>query len=318
MTFSHVPTGGVQAILDAHPNETVIIDGTGYRPAIPNPGSGSCARPPAQSATFDPAQLSDAELASYGLPPHPTGPGATPAHLAAWAAAVRSSKHRVCTGRPLFDALTGGAIEATSNYSKYQAGNIDNGTTFSWVSADWTIPSVAHSNCNVKSLVWTGIGDDTSNVIQGGTGQDVGVIPFCITDYYLWYDDWPNDPNLIREYSANSGDSVFGETYTPNCEYVVDSTTNNYFQLCKGPNVTNTDADFIVERPSGFNGTYWGLSNFGSVLIYNTNTSNGNPDTSTHYWLMMTTDGTSGGSRCAHDGAWVGEQFYVYWDRSCN
>jgi hypothetical protein len=34
--------------------------------------------------------------------------------------------------------------------------------------------------------------------------------------------------------------------------------------------------------------------------------------------MMMTTDGTSAGSRCAHDDSWVGEQFCVYWDRNCN
>jgi hypothetical protein len=67
-----------------------------------------------------------------------------------------------------------------------------------------------------------------------------------------------------------------------------------------------------VERPNGAFGP-WGLSNFGSMLLYNTNTSNGNADTSQHYGLWMVNNGT-----CASPGPWVGEQFTVTWKSYCS
>jgi hypothetical protein len=51
------------------------------------------------------------------------------------------------------------------------------------------------------------------------------------------------------------------------------------------------------------------------VLIYNTDTSDGDADGSSHDGIWMI---DSNGNACASPGAWSGEQFYVYWDATCN
>jgi hypothetical protein len=315
LTFNNVAQDQVQATLDAHANESVVVNGVGYGPAYTIPGSGTCAQPPAQSKAFDRAHLSDATLASYGLPPHPTGPGATATAIASWTQAVQSAKKRVCTARPVFDGPTGRPVVANS-YSINYSGYIDNhaGTTYSWVSANWKVPSVSSSNWNKKSVVWTGLGADGAYMIQGGTGSDVSIIG--IQSYYAWYSDSSHSYQAQSVFNVSVNDLMYSDTYTPNCEDIQDDTTGVYSIDCHGPNASTGDADFIVERPS-FNGGYWGLAKFGTVTITSTSDSQTDPDGDTHYGINMTTTGGSGGTACASPGSWVNEAFTVTWQSYC-
>jgi hypothetical protein len=53
---------------------------------------------------------------------------------------------------------------------------------------------------------------------------------------------------------------------------------------------------------------------FGSVLIYNTASSQGDPDGDSRVYIELE---NGSGTLCADASGWTSEQFYVYWQNYC-
>lgn len=153
-----------------------------------------CLQPP---ANVDLTTLSDAQLALYGLPPHPR----TADRLAWWQNTLRNTKHRACTatgsmrkyeipqaGRMLSPQFAGYAN------SNIWAGVVDTGSGYQAVSGNWDQPPIG-TNGPSSAYVWVGVGGaygivpNDGPLVQAGTdsyyflNQDTGKYEFVYDDF---------------------------------------------------------------------------------------------------------------------------------------
>lgn len=315
LNLGSVPANNVQTLLDAHTNQSVVVNGTGFGPQTATPNSGSCAQAPAQSATFDRTKLSDAQLAYYGLPPRPKGKSATKQHLATWTNIVTHQKLRVCTGRALFDPTTGKPISFDTNY--HYAGNIDKNSSYEFTDVYATVGVAClspNSDYDTYSGFWTGIGADGglfSELKQGGTAQNVDSRGNDV--YHVWSESVPYQQSAIYHFGVWCGDQIFLETYGQNCQYIYDNRNGESNTDCSGPAATWTDADFIVERPP-VSGADSYLADFGWMNFIGTGTNVGDPESLDHFGIWMQNNGHA----CASPGSWTSDYFKVTWNGYCN
>jgi hypothetical protein len=169
------------------------------RPATSN-GNGPVFYP-GPPAGFDPEAVSDAELAQYGLPPHPDR--SEPALYDHWKKLVTAPTTRLTNLTVETTNVVNGIIldrqdqgyvgNATatnsSNWSGY-AVTAANGTfkaNDSFVYGQWIMPAPGSDNCAYSPYAasqWVGLdGDGSSDVLQAGTA-----ITTCGTTFVAWYE----------------------------------------------------------------------------------------------------------------------------------
>jgi hypothetical protein len=90
--------------------------------------------------------------------------------------------------------------QCSPNWSGYI---LQNGQTFTGVTAQWTVPTVASNSPNGMSCTWVGIdGSGNNTVLQAGTEQDMGVwyAPASGATYYAWYELFPSPQQAITSF----------------------------------------------------------------------------------------------------------------------
>jgi hypothetical protein len=213
--------------------------------------SGSPKPTPQQLSTIHQPVLNK-QLASSGSP-EPTPQQLSTIHQPVLNKRLKLSA-RVNGGIPLY---------TSSNWAGYMALPGGTTTSFTKVSANYTVPSV---NCtpsgtnNSFAYHWIGLDGWTDNTVE----QD-GVADFCEAGsptYYSWYEMYPNSITLA--FTVNSGDAITSKvTYSSGnyTLYLKDVTTGKSFSktfTCPSGNTcNNSSAEDITEgyTVSGWEGT---------------------------------------------------------------
>jgi hypothetical protein len=191
----------------------------------------SSVRPPLEG---DPAQVPQEVLRQRGYPPRPD-PIKAPGAYATWLKAVSKPStfivpQDVRSERVHGPAkLTGKAGPATSySWSGYAATGSPG--AYSLVAGEWFIPSVSgEPGSSAYSLLWIGLDglndqygnpctDQTCVVVQDGTAQNVLDINFLgvefqISEYYPFYELFPDGEYEITDYQVNVFDEMFSEVF---------------------------------------------------------------------------------------------------------
>jgi hypothetical protein len=147
------------------------------------------------------------------------------------------------------------------------------GPHYDWVTGTWRVPHVVgHIPGSDYSNMWVGIdGDDTSDLWQAGTEQDVatsslGNVTFTIASYYAWSEFIPQEQfeKAIPNFPVEPGDEIFAcvwigdEGSAPKLDgafgftYIQNFRTGDFalFPTPRGgTSVGGTEAEWIVERP---------------------------------------------------------------------
>lgn len=143
------------------------------------------------------------------------------------------------------------ATEYSSNWSGYFA---TTARTPSTVTATWTEPSVSlpSGSSEAHSAVWVGLGgmsNDTSQLVQDGTGQDIAASG---SDHFFWYELYPYEDAVAINLPLAAGDQVTATSSWANgtatfglCN-LTRSVCVSYSQASTAPDNT---AEWIVEAP---------------------------------------------------------------------
>jgi hypothetical protein len=293
-----------QRAWDANPGP-IVLNGQRYGPLIIATGTGACLQPPAQTASFDRANLNDAQLAQYGLPPHPQGADAHA--LADWAQAVRTARTRTCTARA--------AIGASNTDDYHFAGHNYSGPySYTDVWASFQVPCLISKGFqNDRMSMWTGLGAQGQFLVQDGiTMHDYYIFGTDFPSYNLFYQTFgPNNTggSEYDTYSVSCGDTIYAENWLPDNHFVEDTTTGQYSSAQEQWNGGNGAAEYILEAPGCSGSCVWFDSKgFGYFEL---------PDFSTTgmYSMYMTRSGTTITPVGAqpHIGYWLlSEEYNVY------
>jgi hypothetical protein len=169
-----------------------------------------------------------------------------------------------------------GAV-ATNGVTSYGAGS------FQRVFADWVVPVAeqaigACTNGWDYSSSWVGIdGYGSGDVLQAGTEADALCFKSIygsqidLTNYYPWYEWYPNNSVQITNLPVAPGDDMFVHVWqtssTQGNAYLVNQNTNQWvsipFTAPTNPKTTlvGNSAEWIVERPT-VNGVLTWLTNY--------------------------------------------------------
>ena len=126
-------------------------------------------------------------------------------------------------GTAVLDAITSATAElcvpgpgqCSTSWSGYALNKA--GTTYTGVTAQWTVPGVDANSPHGNSTSWVGIGGDFgTSVLQAGTGQDCHpwYEPGSCPIYYAWFELFPSLPVLITPV-AGLGKLLQPETENP-------------------------------------------------------------------------------------------------------
>ena len=152
------------------------------------------------------------------------------------------------------------------------AGQIASASTFTAVSAEWTVPAVRPTGVTEASATWIGIDNGDApgnNIIQTGTTQQTqGGVP----SYYAWYELYPALPVVIG--GVSPGDQMAAEiiqnsgtSWTINiADLSVTGDVLSQPVTYDGPAET---AEWIEELPEAASGPPPALANFGSATFTN-------------------------------------------------
>jgi Peptidase A4 family len=178
--------------------------------------------------------------------------------------------------------LPDGTVPATeevdsANWSGFQT----TATGFTFVEAQWNVPSVGSDGPTVTSSIWPGLGDGNSNrdiLVQAGTEQDADASPeiggsFTYV-YYAWYEIVPLEyQQTLTGFTVNPGDEMYVSVdHSGSGQALIDvddSTLNesSTFYVTWGTQYTlSADAEWIVERTE-FDKVYPPLAEFAPVTI---------------------------------------------------
>jgi hypothetical protein len=155
------------------------------------------------------------------------------------------------------------AANQSFNWSGYQQGAIEKGTTFHSVSADWIVPRVRQRVAGeaAYSSSWIGIGGgclDTSctatdvTLIQAGIGHDVDAAGNA--DYYAWWETIPG-PLIRTDVPVQAGDrvnaSIVENSATPGVWTITisDRDTGGAFTITLPYGSTYGTAEWVIETP---------------------------------------------------------------------
>ncbi|HTV46854.1 MAG TPA: G1 family glutamic endopeptidase [Phycisphaerae bacterium] len=158
-------------------------------------------------------------------------------------------------------------VTASSNWSGY-ADVASSGQTFSNVSGDWTVPTIASNSSSGYSAFWLGLdGFSSSTVEQIGVSADkVG----GSVDYYAWYEMYPSYSYEIP-LAINPGNAISADvSYLGNNKYDLSlddlSTGKDYSTTQTMSGGKRSSAEWVAEAPSDGYGIL-PLDNFGSVTF---------------------------------------------------
>jgi hypothetical protein len=167
--------------------------------------------------------------------------------------------------------LPGTAYTDTSTNWAGQIAN-GNGTNFSAVAGQWTVPSVVATQYSGASATWIGIdGGPTSpnSIIQTGTAQETG---HGATAYSSWYELYPAPAVTVAavapgdHMSASISQQTVGST-TWNL-FIDDVTTGANHSFSLHYNGPGDSAEWIEELPTAVGGPQPTLANFGSATFF--------------------------------------------------
>jgi hypothetical protein len=165
-------------------------------------------------------------------------------------------------------------VPVGSGTSANWAGYVAQGSTYTAVSASWTVPTVSAANVSTAAdATWVGIGGVSSqDLIQAGTQA---VVQNGNVQYQAWYELLPNYQTQIS-LAVHAGDVVsvsLAETSENNWSLTfLNNTTGQTYQKNITYASSNTSAEWIEEMPVG--GTsrslnYLPLDNFGAANFTN-------------------------------------------------
>jgi len=247
---------------------------------------GSLTDVPIPPVGFDPLGATDAQLASYGLPPRPTDT----AELVSWSTDMASWKRNpdpgLCATDYRADALLRAsdgtdsivADESSYNWAGYIAERSTN--TYVAVQGDFHQPSSLSTSCSGSTLAsWTGFGGFyTQKLIQAGTAYLAGSSTPVAWYEYLGPNGAGINLTVMSGVTVRAGDRIHTyeviQTSTGQTTfYVADNTTGTSKSVIKTLSVSTyydgrTD-EFIDERLT-YNGSLTPLRNFGTNGWYNT------------------------------------------------
>jgi hypothetical protein len=287
---------------------------------------------PAAPAGTDLAQLSDAQLKLYHLPPRP--PSTTPAY-ATWLQAMNASQHALTPlfsqGRPNPDLLQQSAGAQpdslggdSGDYNENWAGNIDTQYgNYTSVSGDWVEPNVYTGSGSRYSCRWLGLGGvgAGTNLYQIGTEADTyysGGNDYV--HWYTWMEDIPNHESQVDlNLNFTNGQEMYADVYDSGGNvtfYLVNETTQTYLNpiTLPEPEAQLGTAEAIMERTEvngGFpNMTFTSVTNFSGVDV---STANGIYDTlgePYHLAAYLTQNGGPADTLWAYPSAWTDPGIY--------
>lgn len=174
---------------------------------------------------------------------------------------------------PAFVAAVG--ADASANWAGYVAN--ETGSTYTSVSATWTVPhvSTASTTGSAADATWVGIGGVSSHdLIQAGTQA---LVQNNSVTYQAWYELLPDYQTRIA-LAVHPGDSVsvsIHEVSPDKWEVIfINNTTGQKYQKTFSYESSRSSAEWIQERPVGATGrrlSYIPLDNFGSVTFTGAN-----------------------------------------------
>lgn len=236
--------------------------------------SAACAQVPANvdSAHFDDSVLSDAQLHAYGLQRRGSLPQAK------WAMLVENAKHHVCGNH--YDDRAHGEHYDFHNPSDNWDGNYSNGSDGPYTEVDtvFHVPTVASNSPGGLGAIWVGLGGvGNSNLVQ--TGVSFSKNSDGTSTYQAWVEniaatsgnpcgsagDQTRPCYLAWSYYPVSPGDQIQVRVTGNDMYVANGTTGHKwsYEVAYGPQPNESTADFIIERPGGYD-----LPNFGTATFY--------------------------------------------------
>lgn len=271
-------------------------------------------------AGFDPLDASVSELAHYGIPPEPSGPG-----QATWRADM-ARLHFV--GAPLRMRVVGAeAASSLPDYSDHWAGYVAYGGPFRTAASTWVEPAVRRSKCPRSSLtIWAGIGGYASpSLAQDGTA--VGTPG--ISSHQAWWELTPAGMVPVPLYAT------VGARFTAEVHYLGSGRFSFFMENDKtGAAWAGTErstngatletAEAIVERPclarcAAADAKYADLSNFGRLEFLSAR-ANGSPLQSfSNYAESMSSTGVPYGRQLAVPSRYrAGSASFAVTERSCS
>ncbi len=165
------------------------------------------------------------------------------------------------------------------------AGIAENGTTYTRVSASWTVPTVQPSIPLQVSSSWIGIdGYSNSNLIQTGTEEDTSG---GATSYYAWWEILPAAETPI--FSVSPGDQMSADIFKVSATTwtidITDHTSGQNFSQNKSYSGPANSAEWIQEM-TGTN-PQAPLANFGTASFTSLNFTAANPAANTPTLIRM-------------------------------
>ncbi len=146
------------------------------------------------------------------------------------------------------------ASTTTPTTSDCWSGYVQQGTTYSRVSAEWNVPSVSQESSSAwyAASTWIGVGGwNTSGLFQAGTTEE----SYDGTLYYfVWDENLPGQQTGVYRFAVNPGDTISatisqssGSTWTLTVEDKTTGKTDNQTESYTG---STASAEFIQEAPS--------------------------------------------------------------------
>ena len=237
-------------------------------------------------------------------------PAPTPPSAAITAAATKWGPGQTLGVHPNWDhtlsgqmpTLRGAGGRAANDFTSGNwAGLVETGTTYTAISATWSVPTVQSPPQPGVSATWIGIdGFLNQDLIQTGTEQDIG--SNGVTDYYAWYEILPAAETM--EFPVCPGDQMFAEIFQnvgspqnwtieiedlgqqTECDGVTPATFLTT-QPYSGP---TTSAEWIQEMTEVTRGTQPPLADFGTTNFANLSYTAANPSVNTSTLVDMAND----------------------------
>ncbi len=169
------------------------------------------------------------------------------------------------TGRRANVAGTQNVDEVAYNW----AGLIETGTTFTGISADWTVPTIQPSPSTQVSATWIGIDGYSASdptIVQIGTTQQT---EGGANTYFAWYELYPAAPIYIGD--VQPGDSMeAGISQSSPGSWTIgieDLTTSDSYVKTVSYDGPAESAEWIEEAPATTGGHILTLADFGAVAF---------------------------------------------------
>ncbi|MHB1583315.1 MAG: G1 family glutamic endopeptidase [Acidimicrobiales bacterium] len=155
-------------------------------------------------------------------------------------------------------------MDSTLLYDNW-AGEVDTGTTYTGVSADWVVPTVVSSGATQVSATWIGIdGASNSDLIQTGTTQQTSG---GSTSYFAWWEILPASASPIAEpvYPDDEMEAAIYEDSPGTWTIRIEDVTQGWVALGNVNYFGPADSAEWIEEAPVVNGQLATLADFGAV-----------------------------------------------------